>query len=206
MRNLSKGMRFGKVELLGEVKIVGKRKFQKIKCDCGTVRYIREDKFPNVTSCNCERRNKVGLSSEEYERLFNVWRNMIQRCYNKNSERYYTYGARGIVVCDEWKNNFKEFAKWATDNGWKIGLSIERKDFNKSYCPENCIFITMKEQARNKTNNVFLTINGVTKCVVEWCENLNLDPKTAYARIYRGYTDPEIILYDGDLRERRKVI
>lgn len=202
--NFKNDQRFGKVVLLNETKKINGRICQKIKCDCGCERYIRNDNFPNVVSCGCERRNKVGLSSEDYERLFNVWRNMIRRCYDPENDRYYTYGAKGITVCDEWKNDFKCFAKWAVDNGWKVGLSIERKDINQGYSPSNCTFITMKEQARNKSTNVLLTLNGKTKCVAEWSEIIGLDAKVIYARISRGYTDPSIILYAGDLRELRK--
>ena len=149
--------------------------------------------------------NKFGVSSYEDERLYDGWNNMLKRCYNKESDRYYAYGKRGITVCEEWQNDFKVFAKWAIKNGWKLGLSIERKDHNENYCPENCTFITMAEQARNKTNNVFVEYNGQTKCVVEWCEILGLKPKTIYKRIYDGHTDPDVILYKGDLRELRKV-
>lgn len=196
--------RFGKVVLLNETKKISGKIYQKIKCDCGCERYIRNDRFPNVISCGCERRNKVGLSAKDYERLFNVWRNMIHRCYDPKNDRYYTYGAKGITVCEEWKNDFKCFAKWAVDNGWKVGLSIERKDIKQCYSPNNCTFITMKEQARNKSTNVLLTLNGKTKCVAEWSEIIGLDAKTIYARISRGHTDPSIILYAGDLKELRK--
>lgn len=150
--------------------------------------------------------NELGLSSSDYERLYNVWKNMISRCYDTKSQRYYTYGARGITVCDEWRNDFKCFAKWAVENGWKRGLSIERKDLNGKYCPDNCTFITMAEQARNKTSNVLITHNGETHCVVEWCELLNLKPKTIYRRVYAGYTDSSIILYDGDLRDLKRSV
>lgn len=201
-----KNQRFGKVVLLNETKIIRGRTYQKIKCDCGNIKYIRNDRFPNVNSCNCERRNKVGISSKDYEKLFNVWRNMIRRCYDQNSDRYYTYGNRGITVCDEWKNNFKQFAKWAVENGWQVGLSIERKDYDGMYCPENCTFITMAEQARNKTNNVLITMNGETKCVAEWCETLNLDAKTVYARIYRGIKEPEILLFEGNLKDFKREV
>ena len=79
-----------------------------------------------------------------------------------------------------------------------------KKDHDGNYCPENCTFITMAEQARNKTNNVLIKYNGEERCVVEWCEILNLKPKTVYKRIYDGHTDPNAILYQGDLRDLRK--
>lgn len=149
------------------------------------------------------RKNELNMASQDYEKLYNVWKNMKSRCYDKNSDRYYTYGARGIKICEEWKNNFRVFAKWAYQNGWKVGLSIERKDHNGNYCQENCTFITMNEQARNKTNNVLVTYDGETKCVAEWAEIIGIDAKTIYARLYRGITDPEIILYNGNLSELR---
>ena len=149
------------------------------------------------------RKNELNMASQDYEKLYNVWKNMKSRCYDKNSDRYYTYGARGIKICEEWKNNFRVFAKWAYQNGWKVGLSIERKDHNGNYCPENCTFITMNEQARNKTSNVLVTYDGETKCVAEWAEIIGIDAKTIYARLYRGITDPEIILYNGNLSELR---
>ena len=148
------------------------------------------------------RKNKFGISSQELESLYNMWRNMIRRCCDKNSDRYYTYGARGIDVCEEWKNDFHSFVKFAIENGWEKGLSIERKNTNENYCPQNCCFITMSRQARNKTNNVLLDYNGKTKCVVEWCEELGISPKTVYKRIYDGHTDANVILYNGDLRRR----
>ena len=149
------------------------------------------------------RKNELNMASQDYEKLYNVWKNMKSRCYDKNSDRYYTYGARGIKICEEWKNNFRVFAKWAYQNGWKVGLSIERKDHNGNYCPENCTFITMNEQARNKTSNVLVTYNGETKCVAEWAEIIGIDAKKIYARLYRGITEPEIILYSGNLSELR---
>lgn len=149
------------------------------------------------------RKNELNMASQDYEKLYNVWKNMKSRCYDKNSDRYYTYGARGIKICEEWKNNFRVFAKWAYQNGWKVGLSIERKDHNGNYCPENCTFITMNEQARNKTSNVLVTYAGETKCVAEWAEIIGIDAKTIYARLYRGITDPEIILYSGNLSKLR---
>lgn len=200
-----KDQRFGMVVLLNEEVKIGRRTYQKVRCDCGTEKLIRNDRFPDVTSCNCLRKNPCGISSADYERLYGVWRNMVSRCYDKNSERYYAYGEKGITVCREWLDNFREFAIWAVKNGWKVGLSIERKDVTGNYCPENCTFITMKEQARNKTSNVLITHNGETHCVVEWCEILGIKkPKTVYRRIHSGHTDPEIILYNGDLRDLRR--
>lgn len=149
-------------------------------------------------------KNEFGIPPKEYERLYNVWRNMVRRCHDPQSDRYYTYGARGIFVCDEWKGNFHAFVKFAIENGWRQGLSIERIDLDKGYSPSNCTFITMSEQARNKTTNVLIKYKGKTKCVMEWCEELGLNPKTIYKRIYDGHKNPEIILHKGNLRQKRR--
>lgn len=200
-----KGQKFNNLEVVGErIKIKG-RYYEKVLCVCGNTKYVRSEYVTKTISCGCLRKNMFGLKTKEYEKLYSLWSNMIRRCCNPSSERYYTYGKRGISVCEEWKNNFHSFAKWCLENGWKPNLSIDRIDVNGNYEPNNCSFITMSEQARNKTNNVLITHNGETKCVAEWAEKTGIDAKVIYARLYRGKTDPEEILYPGSLRDLRKV-
>lgn len=173
-------------------------------CDCGTKKDIRIISVEKeiTKSCGCMTKNKYGVDSKTWERLYGVYSNMKKRCYDINNNRYYAYGAKGVIICNEWLNSFHAFADYALKNGWSVNLSIERIDVNGNYEPSNCAFITMKEQARNKTSCVYLTKDGVTKCVEEWCENMTkLTAKSARKRIYRGITDVDIILYDGDLRD-----
>lgn len=205
-----KGKEYGFLTYTGEAKTIGKYKYGLYKCRCGKEKYIEIGSvaYGNTKSCGClydSRKNEFGLKSYDYEKLYSVWKNMKERCYKADSDRYYTYGARGIGVCDEWRENFHAFAKWAVDNGWRIGLSIERKDLNRDYCPENCTFITMKEQARNKTSNIRIVYDGQDKCVAEWCEILGIDAKKVYARYARGIREPTILFYEGNLKELWKV-
>lgn len=200
--------RFGQLVYTGNSKIIAHRRYGEFSCDCGKMKYIRIDGVlgGNIHSCGClfnKRKNSVGLSSEEYERLYNVWRNMKKRCYNENSDRYYTYGARGIVICEEWYNNFRAFAAWAVEHGWNKTLSIERKDVNGPYSPDNCVFITMSEQMRNKTSNVVIEVNGERHCLIEWCEIYGVPYKRIHRRYQLGITEPERLFYPGDLRELR---
>lgn len=200
--------RFGQLVYTGNSKIDHGRRFGEFKCDCGNRKYIRIDGvlYGNTHSCGClydRRRNRVGLSSVEYERLYNVWHNMMKRCYDEKSDRYYTYGARGITVCEEWREDFRTFALWAVSHGWNKTLSIERRDVNGEYSPDNCTFVSMKEQMRNKTSNVVIRVNGEERCMIEWCEIYGVPYKRVHRRYHLGITEPERLFYPGDLRELR---
>lgn len=114
---------------------------------------------------------KHGLS---YTRLYRIWHKMKDRCYNKNDNRYKNYGARGIKICEEWKNDFLSFYTWACNNGYKDTLSIDRIDNNSDYYPGNCRWTTTKEQTRNRTTNVWVEYKGSKKVVSDWCKELKL--------------------------------
>ena len=207
-----KGQKFSNLEVVGErIKIKG-RYYEKVLCVCGNTKYVRSEYVTKTISCGCLRKNMFGLKTKEYEKLYSSWRNMIRRCCNPSSERYYTYGKRGISVCEEWKNNFHSFAKWCLENGWNPNLSIDVAAEN------NVVLGTRKESWRWKKLTGFarnlntihglivkITHNGETKCVAEWAEKTGIDAKVIYARLYRGKTDPEEILYPGSLRDLRKV-
>lgn len=113
-----------------------------------------------------------------YKHPLNImWCGMKERCNNPNSDNYKWYGALGITVCDEW-TNFINFYNWAIENGWEDGLTIDRIDYSKGYSPDNCRFITMKEQCKNRRSNVYITVDGETHIQCEWAEILGLHRKT----------------------------
>lgn len=82
-------------------------------------------------------------------RLYNIWCRMISRCTNINDKNYITYGGRGIIVCDEWKNSFLSFYKWSIVNNYSCLLSIDRINNDGNYEPSNCRFATKSIQAQN---------------------------------------------------------
>jgi hypothetical protein len=86
-------------------------------------------------------------------RLYGCYKGMMSRCYRKKDIHYKAYGGRGIVVCDEWKNNAKAFIDWAITHGYSDDLTIERIDVNGNYEPSNCTWIPMSEQYKNKQSN-----------------------------------------------------
>lgn len=117
--------------------------------------------------------------SADYPKLYIVWETMKNRCENPNRKKYKDYGGRGIKVCEEW-HDAEIFCKWALANGYAEGLQLDRIDNDGNYCPENCRWVTPKENNRNRRNTKYLTIGGITKCVAEWCETIDISEFTIY--------------------------
>ena len=115
--------------------------------------------------------------------LYNVWRNIHQKCLNPNNPSYKYYGGRGISVCTEWLNDFVVFQKWAESNGYKPGLTIDRIDNNGNYTPDNCRWVTMKEQSVNKRNVMIIEYNGKSQAITEWSKELGFKRGVLESRI-----------------------
>lgn len=124
---------------------------------------------------------------ETKTRLFKIWESMHERCERKTHKHYKDYGARGIFVCEEWKE-YKPFRDWAMVHGYSEDLTIDRKDTNGEYSPDNCRWITMKKQQNNKRNNHFLTWNGETKTITEWSEATGIKKTTIKERLNLGWS------------------
>lgn len=155
------------------------------KCVCGKTRSLATYQLTSgrVTSCGCQNpRAKKSQIISTRKRMYSVYSSMLARCFNPKSISYKSYGAKGITVCDEWKNDFASFANWAENNGYSDGLSIDRIDNSKGYSPTNCRWVLPSEQYRNKTTSVFYTHNGETHNLKEWCAILDFDYILAKSR------------------------
>lgn len=168
------------------------------ECDCGSIKEIREDHLRSgaTKSCGCLSRevfSKIGKKQAlvlkeknktqkglSHTKLYREWYGIKSRCYNENHFKYKWYGARGIKVCDEWKNNFINFYNWAINNGfddnksWKE-CTIERIDNDGNYEPSNCKWISLSTQGKNTRRNVYITYKGETHNINEWSEILKID-------------------------------
>lgn len=154
------------------------------RCECGSEKVVRgwALRHSNSFSCGCERGVKHGYARDgKTDRLYVIWQDMKARCNYPKNIGYGLYGGRGITVCAEWMD-FIVFADWAKTNGYESNLTLDRIDGNKGYFPENCRWITNREQQRNKRNNVFVDVDGERHCLAEWAEVLDI-PKT---RIYKA--------------------
>jgi hypothetical protein len=186
------------------------------ECSCGNQRIIdgRELRRGKTKSCGCLRPTylknakhvsyiKHGLSNTN---LFKVWGNMKDRCYNIYHKSYKNYGGRGIIVCEEWldkENGFINFYNWTINNGYQKGLSIDRKDNNGNYEPDNCRWATSKEQMNNTRKIRFITIDNETKSMSEWSEISGVNRGVIRARLDRGYQGKDLIKPIKQYRKRR---
>lgn len=191
------GQRFGRLVVLRRAANHGVRVTWECRCDCGNTCEVTSDRLRRgVThSCGCYHREcvakmakTIGIKHGYYgTRLYTTWQSMKQRCYYKGSKNYKNYGARGITICEEWKNSFDNFRKWAFSNGYSDTLTIERKDVNGNYCPENCMWIPPEAQSRNRRGQ--LKYKG--KTISQWAHELGLKRVTVYARCHRYNWDIE---------------
>ena len=133
--------------------------------------------------------------------LYNRWQCIKARCLRPSHIGYARYGGRGITICEEWLN-WPSFRDWSLDNGAIQELEIDRINNDGNYCPENCRWTTSVVNQRNRSDNRLFTINGVTKCLAEWCEEFNIDRWVVKGRIERG-ADIQVALTTAVQKQNR---
>ena len=183
-----------------------------VQCDCGSSPFAVDaaDIGRHTFSCGClakevqtKRCKEMGtkniIHNDSQSRLYIIWANMKARCYNPNSDRYNVYGARGIKVCDEWKNSYAAFQKWALDNGYDDKLTIDRIDVDGNYEPLNCKWSTTLEQANNKTDNVFVEYNGETHTISEWSRITGIKYSTLYNKLVTKKMLPKDVFQQDEI-------
>lgn len=169
-------------------------------CDCGTKDVLVCGEVlrnkSHFHSCGCHKKEILKAVNTKHgdtpgghwNRLYRIWSLMKDRCNNPNTQAYKDYGARGIRVCDEWLS-YIAFKEWAMTHGYEEALTIDRIDVNKGYQPDNCRWVSMSEQAKNRRFCVYITIDGVKHHMAEWGRIYHIQPTTISARIRSGW-DP----------------
>lgn len=168
-------------------------------CDCGKEVNVRNHELTSggTRSCGCLMMDVCRVvhktHGKSYTKLHRVWCAIIQRCTNPNCKAYKNYGARGITICERWRNSFEAFAE---DMGpGKKGWTIERVVNDGNYEPGNCVWATRVRQARNKRDNRIITVNGKTDCLAALCEFFKSDYRRVYMRLRLGWP-PERAFFD----------
>lgn len=187
------GRVFGRLTVL---KLLGRAKwgdwFWECRCECGVIKKCLGSalRSGNTRSCGClvidTQRSRKTTHGGSYSETYSIWNDMRYRCLNKNHQAYHNYGGRGITVCERWL----KFENFLADMGERPpGLTIDRKDNNGNYCPENCRWATRKEQANNSRHNRLITFNGKTLNMSQWANALGMSTDRLDGRINKlGWT------------------
>lgn len=138
-----------------------------------------------------------------HRKIKNAWLSMRSRCTNPNHPQYHRYGGRGITICEEW-NDFLCFKEWCLNNGCEPGLQIDRINNNSGYSPENCRWVTQKENLNNRRSNRKVTIAGLTKNIQEWADFAGIHEETLTGRINKGCSEELLLSPPGTLPPRRR--
>ena len=202
-------------------------------CDCGGETFSDSWSLTHgaKTSCGCDVHERLSASmkrthekhpeiaanfkkmatrhGESKTRLYKIWLGMKSRCNDHGCAGYENYGGRGISICKEWENDFLSFMAWALAHGYdesapRLQCTLDRIDVNGDYHPDNCRWISQKEQQQNKRNTHFITHNGETHSVAEWGQILGMNPNTIYSRIgWLGWEEEQALEKNGAEIRRR---
>lgn len=196
MKDLT-GARFGKLIALSPTEQRDKSNHVcwLCKCDCGEDRIVSSHNLINgfVKSCrkcalinitirnrNIKRSPKQPDKWRNNERLYSIWRNMKARCYNVRAVNFKYYGGKGIIMCREWKDDYLAFKKWALENGYEDSLTIDRVDSDGNYSPENCRWVSPREQTYNMGNNIIIDFHGKQVSLARFIHDFGLNRQQVY--------------------------
>ncbi|MDS7057025.1 hypothetical protein NXG04_06890 [Klebsiella pneumoniae] len=176
------------------------------KCECGKEIISGRNRLitNHTTSCGCFQKEKVGETNKTHglsgSRFFKTYHNMINRCEKEDNPYYEFYGGRGISVSKEWSqfegfmnDMYQSYLDFEKVNG-KGTATLDRIDNNGNYESSNCRWITMKEQSRNKRNNIEIEINGVIyKTIADVSDKYGIHEETIRSRYHSGKRNEELI-------------
>lgn len=181
------------------------------RCDCGTLRVVSGYSLKKAKggskSCGClakellaARNTFAAKHNMSDSRLYRIWAEIKQRCYNPKATSYENYGGRGIKMCNAWLDSFESFFEWSVANGYSDKLSIDRINSDGDYEPSNCRWADATTQANNTRSNRIISFNGKTLTVAQWAKELNVSDKLLRSRLDAGWDFQRAVLQ----RKQRK--
>lgn len=154
-------------------------------CDCGNITKVRMGclKRGTTKSCGCLHKEQKTTHGQTNSVEFTIWQGILARCYNEKSPAYKWYGERGIKVCERWLGR-RGFANFLEDMGKRPeGMTLDRKDNDGDYTPENCRWATWKEQQNNRRGNHWIEYDGERRTLTQWAEFLGISVFTLSMRL-----------------------
>lgn len=194
------GKKYGQITILEYIGLKNGRKIILGRCECGTEKeYVLTNLTRNHTkSCGCfikkfcaERFTTHNLSRHP---LNSVWDGIKRRCYQKDTDSYPFYGGKGVIMCQEWLNDFKAFYDWAIANGWEKGLQIDKDIIPRKlgipallYSPEMCSIVTLQENCDSRSNGRHFIIDNIDYTLLQLSKKYNINYKALFARLQIGW-------------------
>lgn len=174
-----------------------KRTFWNCICDCGSACVIRTDQLTRsvAQSCGCLQLDTVTIHGYATDRrgvtrTWRTWASMNSRCNNRNDPSFGRYGGRGIKICERWC----AFENFLSDMGERpVGKTIDRKDNDGDYTPDNCKWSTPSEQANNRRRNRILVVKGVAQTASNWAKATGISVNVVFNRIRAGWSDERVV-------------
>lgn len=204
-------MRFQGGEKVGDLtllKLVGTKHFKRgaavvwlCRCQCG--REVQRDRQTLIRSkrpgCGECRTLGTAPAGKWKHPLYKCWRHMISRCTEQGNKSYADYGERGITICPRWiegEDGLTGLECFAADMGERpSGMTLERKDVNRGYEPDNCVWANRTVQSRNRRNVRLISFQGESLPITVWAERTGIPYFTLFARlkkwpVERALTEP----------------
>lgn len=203
-REIKNGERYGRLVVIREVE-PRQNKREKVRrflcqCDCGNTKIVAINHLVSgeTKSCGCYKKGVTGRKPKfpkhmTTSRLYTIWNGIKARCYTESSTSYKRYGAKGITMCDKWKNDFTSFYNWSIENGYADNLTLDRINCEGNYEPSNCRWVSYTKQANNTKANVFLTLNGESHTYAEWGRIIGVRSATLQQRKHAGWSDEKTL-------------
>lgn len=168
-----------------------------VRCDCGEEFVVWAEQVTRQRTKQCRKcRNKLisvmrSTHGQRKSTTYSTWSQMIDRCTNPKSGNWDNYGGRGITICNQWKDSFENFLK---DMGERPeGKTIDRKNNDGNYEPENCHWASATEQGNNRRTNKTITFNGKSQTFSEWGRELGIDKTLIRQRVLSGWPVEKVL-------------
>ena len=200
LRDLT-GQTFGRLTVVERVKNDKyKDAYWLCRCICGNEVVVRGTCLTKgeIQSCGCLQKERTVQANTKHgmteSKIYHTWRDIKDRCYNKNSKDYPRYGGRGITMFEDWKENFQAFYDYVSmlENYGEKNYSLDRIENNGNYEPGNVRWATKKQQANNMRRNVKVIYNGEEMCLMDASEKSGIPHYVLRNRIKAGDSGDEL--------------